>query len=108
MQHAAYMRLYPAYLAGSGMSLLAAQHRSAIYLYFQSMRGAPLWKPSVKTLWDKSYINAQSTNAQVTQMMNLQRIQIVDSISHMSENNFAYTQDDKFNLQGDQPHIVNK
>jgi hypothetical protein len=99
MAHTAYERLYPKYIKGaSGASLLAAQHRSSIYLYFQSQRAAPFWNHDNSKDWDRSYINAQSTNAEINQMMTLQRDQ-GSTPKHTSEYDFLDTQDDVFNLK---------
>lgn len=99
MSHAAFMRLYPKYLnaALQGGALLAAQHRSSIYLYFQSHRARSSWSQSPEQAWAHSYVNASSTNAQIGKMMGQHRYQHV-SDNHESEYDFADTQDDVFGL----------
>ncbi len=93
MSHTAYERFYPKYLdAISGLDLLAEQHRSAIYLYFQSNRAAPYWDRTTTKNWNRSYINAQASNVQVSQLMHFARAQIPG----FSEYSFPNTQDDAF------------
>lgn len=92
--HVAYERLYPNYIQGvSGMELLEAQHRSSIYLYFQSARAPATWNNQGSVISSHSYINAQSTNDQVNLMTALGRLQTGGG----SETNFQDTQDDMFN-----------
>lgn len=96
MDHTAFERLYPKYLSGvSGFALLEAQHVSSIYLYFQSNRAAPYWDSSSTSTWDKSYINAHATTAEIQKMMNLKRFQSASPF-HNSEYDFPDTQDDVF------------
>lgn len=101
MDHTAFMRLYPKYLdAGfQGGALLGEQHRSSIFLYFQSHRASSQWSQSPETKWVHSYVNASSSDEQIKAMMGMKRYQKVTD-DHKSEYDFSDTQDDVFGLMG--------
>lgn len=99
MNHTAFMRLYPKYLnAGlQGLSLVGEQHRSSIYLYFQSHRAAAQWAQSPRVAWAHSYINASSASSEIKMMMGQKRYQQA-VLTHQSEYNFPDTQLDRFDM----------
>lgn len=99
VNHTAYMRLFPLYLSNSGLltgsDLSSQQHRSSIYLYFESYQAPPIFDVSTNYLWQHSYVNAQATNDQIEQMMGNQRYQQA-GVGQWGENNFTDGKYDTF------------
>ena len=97
VMHTAYMRLFPLYLSSylSGSNLAMQQHRSSIYLYFESYQAPAFFDPSNSYAWQHSYVNSQSTDAQVQQLMGNQRYQQAN-IGTLGEDNFIDTKYDVF------------
>lgn len=103
MDMVAYMRLYPNYLSGltSEFIRLGEQHRAAVYLYLQSHKAPAYWNKDTMANWGRSYLNAQSTDAEVQKMMGLKRYQ-QPSDDNLSEANFEHTEKDRFSsVNGD-------
>lgn len=92
IQHAAYMRLYPKYLIGlAGDNLVKEQHRSAAYLYFQSIKSPPHW-----IIQNHAYINASSSDADVRPFEGAARYQ--QGQQGVVSDDFPDTQDDVFDV----------
>lgn len=98
MAHTAYTRLYPLYLSAlTGSDLSSQQHRSSIYLYFESYKAPSFWDLSTPYTWQHSYVNAQSTNAEILQMMGNERYQQA-GLGSFGENHFEDTKLDVFSI----------
>ena len=97
VSHTAYSRLYPLYLPAysSSGTLAMEQHRSSMYLYFESYKAPAFFDSSNDYAWQHSYVNAQSTNAEIKQLMGAQRYQQAN-LGTFGEDNFTDTQDDTF------------
>ncbi len=99
-QHIAYVKLEPKYLNPFyQQDILEAQHVSAPYLYFQSMRAAPNDHCNQAGCSSSSYIDAASSNAEIKALAGQKRYQKPDALlpeKDTSEHDFPDTQDDVF------------